>query len=460
MAASLAIARRRAAEACLPCAGIHCAPLAIERRVSAPAAHPVAGARLGVHHAPMARMRVLYAAGPGDVIGTHSHWARGDDDPGVPDVAYSWQFYETCHRLGAEGWIIAGRQDRARQHVGDLRLEHRPVPFASASGVLFHLGRILYTLGILLSAVRFRASLLVASGHGTHWFVYRLGRWLGVRVVPSLHNTLWPEAGTSRVNRQLLAMARPLFRRGCFAILSHPGACARQVAELTNGAHAPILPFQPWYRASAFSDVAPPPASRAPFRVLFVGRIERDKGIFDLLAVAHKLANEGRTDIEFDLCGAGSQLDLLRAMTAEAGLADRFRCHGRRDGEALRTMFSASHVVVVPTRPEFAEGFNAVVSEAVLAGRPVVTSRICPALDVVREAAIEVPPADVQGYARAIVLLSDDPAAYESRRQACRALRATLTDRDHSWGAALVRVTERLPVGPVGAASPSAVDRE
>jgi glycosyltransferase involved in cell wall biosynthesis len=181
------------------------------------------------------------------------------------------------------------------------------------------------------------------------------------------------------------------------------------------------------------SRVDPP----SPFRVLFVGRIERDKGVYDLLEIARQLEREGRRDIEFDVCGTGSVLAPLEADVTHARLGERFRLHGHARGAALRERFARSHVVVVPTRSTFNEGFNAVVSEAVLSGRPVITSRVCPALGLVAEGAIEVEPDDVAGYRAAIERLCGDAALYAAKRDACGRLAAQFLDVRNSWGAGL-----------------------
>ena len=52
-------------------------------------------------------LRILYAAGPGDVIGTYNHWINRQDDPSQVSVTYSGQFYEVCCALDAEGYVIS-----------------------------------------------------------------------------------------------------------------------------------------------------------------------------------------------------------------------------------------------------------------------------------------------------------------------------------------------------------------
>ena len=100
-------------------------------------------------------------------------------------------------------------------------------------------------------------------------------------------------------------------------------------------------------------------------------------------------------------------------------------------------MFRDCHVLIVPTTTDFPEGFNQVVGEGILAGRPVITSSVCPALDYVREAVVEVPADDVSAYHDAILRLHDDLALYEQKRSASVALQGQFYDPKRGWAQAL-----------------------
>jgi len=94
-------------------------------------------------------------------------------------------------------------------------------------------------------------------------------------------------------------------------------------------------------------------------------------------------------------------------------------------------------MVVVPTTTAFGEGFNQVVVESVLAGRPVVTSVVCPARNYVSEAVVEVPPDEPGGYAQAILSLYQNAAVYEQKRAAGAQYEGQFYDKSNGWGAAL-----------------------
>jgi glycogen synthase len=227
------------------------------------------------------------------------------------------------------------------------------------------------------------------------------------------------------------------FGRRASAVLCVSEAIAEQIRPMINGRATPIIPFLPTYRRESFGDgfAAPPPAP--PFRVFYAGRIERNKGVFDLLEIARRFTVEGRTDIEFDLCGTGSALEPLRQAAIDAGVQSRFRCHGHSAQSFMREMYERCHVVIVPTTSDFVEGFNKVVAEGVLAGRPVVTSSVCPALEYVKEAVVEVPPDVAAGYAEAILRLRDDKALYDAKHSASAAARDQFYDSTRGWRAAL-----------------------
>lgn len=39
-------------------------------------------------------IKILYAAGPGDIVQTYKYWLNGVDDPSQVALTYSKQFYE------------------------------------------------------------------------------------------------------------------------------------------------------------------------------------------------------------------------------------------------------------------------------------------------------------------------------------------------------------------------------
>jgi len=383
-------------------------------------------------------LRVLYAAGPGDVMGTYHHWVEGQDDPSQVSITYSSQFYEVCRTLDAQAYVISSCPNKTILRDEQFTIEHRPLPLRSSSGFPYHWGQLWYGLRLIVSAIRFKSNVAVVADGTTHWFVLSLLARLGVKVIPSLHCVLWRKYIPQRtVEKVLLKLGRNLFANQCTAILTASDEISEQLTQLTEVQHLPLVPFLPTYRRTEFVGIGDPDENRSPFRVLFAGRIEPDKGVFDLLEIAKRFAAEGRQDISFDLCGSGSVLESLCLAAKQAGVDSSFVCHGHCNKPQMREMFNRTHAVIVPTKTDFVEGFNQVVVEGVLSGRPVVTSAVCPALSYVQDAVVEVPPNDIQEYGNALLKLCDDPTFYEEKRQSCLTLQEQFYDNSRSWGTRL-----------------------
>lgn len=386
------------------------------------------------------RLKLVYAAGPGNVIGTYLHWRDGREDPTQVARTYSGQFYDVVRELNAQALVISSHASGETVQDGDFRIEHRPIPLVKSSGVLYHVGQVSAALRLLWKAWRYRADVLVVQDSSCHWFPLRLAPLLGIRVIPTLHCALWCHGTTpGKVAQFFHRLAGPFFARSASRILAISVTITNQLDELTRGQHPQVLEFLPSYLGEQFAELQPPPEERTPFRVFFAGRIERNKGVFDLLEVAKRLDREGRTDIEFDLAGEGSSFVELKQAVAQSGemFIKRFRLHGQLQKEQMRELFSRSHVVIVPTTSSFSEGMNKVVVEGVLSGRPVITSRVSNALEYVGGAVFEVPPDDTQAYGDAILQLRDNRTLYDEKLVGCRAAQTQFYEPSRGWGAML-----------------------
>jgi glycogen(starch) synthase len=379
-------------------------------------------------------------------VATFRHWREGRDDPSQVAATYSGQFYDLCRSLAADAYAISSNPRRELLVDGAFRIRNRPPPLGAAAGPLSKLTHFWSALWMIGAALRFRADAVIIGDGTCYWFPLRLLPRLGIAVIPTLHCVFWGKKAQPQVGglqRMILKLNQPLWTRSALRILSASMDISRQVEELAAQHSRPIIEFLPTYPRGTFPDAAPPPQP-SPFRILFAGRIEANKGVYDLLELAKRLRASNQSPVVFELCGKGSALEDLQVQVRENTLGEHFRLHGHCDRQMMRRMFEECHVVIVPTTTQFVEGFNQVVVEGVLAGRPVITSEVCPALEYVRDAVVEVPPDDVDAYQRAIVTLRDNAALYEQKRQACGALQAQFYDRSRGWAAALAKALEPL----------------
>src|SRR5207249_4484327 len=127
--------------------------------------------------------------------------------------------------------------------------------------------------------------------------------------------------------------------------------------------------------------------------------------------------------VHLDMCGDGGALAQLGADVVRYGVQDSVTIHGHVKRPEMLDLLQTVQVVVVPTRSTFPEGLNQVVIEAVLARRPVVTSAVCPALELVAPAAVEAIADNSESYRTSIERLMDQPRFFSERVEAGASLR-------------------------------------
>ncbi len=391
-------------------------------------------------------LRIFYAIGPGDVVKSFGCWRDGKEMLAETSQTYSSQFFEFCRRHGHVGYALSSFHGAARADGGKITAENRPKSPGGA-GIRYHLAELRYGLSVVRSALRFRADAVIVDSGTSHWFVFSALKPFGVRVVGSLHNTVWPSGFPPRrlVQRLVLWTDGLFWRRFADGLLAVSPECERQVRQLAKRFDAPAEQYRAHYRIEDFANVPPaPPARQRPLRVLFAGRVERNKGVLDIVEMARQLERAGPGRVTFDICGTGQTDDALGAAVRDAGLEAVVRIRGRLNRPDLLAAYGASHLVIVPTRSDFIEGFAMVCAEAMLCGRPVVTSPVVPAAEVLADATLVARTDDPESYVQAIERVLADPALYERLAAACAGLARPFVDPGQSLAAALDRLFARM----------------
>ncbi len=130
--------------------------------------------------------------------------------------------------------------------------------------------------------------------------------------------------------------------------------------------------FAPGDRQAARERLGIPPEARV---VLAVGRIEPLKGLDILIRAIAEMSD--RSGVVLRIIGgddrATAEVERLRAIAAQVGVADAVQFLGPRPHEALVDDYAAADVVAVPS---FYESFGLVAVEAMASGVPVVASRV------------------------------------------------------------------------------------
>ena len=300
------------------------------------------------------RLRIVSAVGPGDAVKAHDDWELGVRTPSETSLTFTSHEFEAFAALNASFWIVSSHPRAAIKLVGDSRIENRPRP--EASGLAFHLSRARYAFSLLRSARAFRATHVIVDSGTTHWFCLMPFRLFGINVIPNLHNVLWV-VGQPRSRRLAHRVAHALdrlFWRGVSTALACSPACSKQIQQMSGG-RAKVTAYRAQFAAPDF-DGLPRPVLRPTddVRLMFAGRVEKNKGVFDLLAMARNL-NTGTRRYVFEVCGHGSAFDQLAEEAKRANLGDRFLMRGKLARVELLEVYARAHLVIVPTRADFTE---------------------------------------------------------------------------------------------------------
>lgn len=153
-------------------------------------------------------------------------------------------------------------------------------------------------------------------------------------------------------------------------------------------------------------------------RLLFVGRLEYEKGIQDAIAALPRIrrTHPGTT---LTIAGDGTQLGWLTDLARTHRVSRAVRFVGTLDHEHLLAELHAADAIVLPSRYE---PFGIIALEAAAAGTPVVASTAGGLGDAVVDGVTgsSFAPGDVAGLARAVRGVLDDPDGAQTRAVAAR----------------------------------------
>ncbi|WP_425408861.1 glycosyltransferase family 4 protein [Hyphococcus sp.] len=377
-------------------------------------------------------LRISYITGPGDVHGTYEYWLDGKLDPRVPTVAKTAMYYELCRKVSARCQLVADVQPgRAPHDEGDVRFDY--IPRARGGNAARYYWTSARRIKHALAEIRkFSPHFVVACtdfpGYGLP--LLKAG---GAKLIFSLHNTFWTKGAAALDRKEMLANAgRRRWLKSVDAALCTSLECERQFQELTNGE---IKTFRnmPQQRVPGFQ--REPQRRDGKRKLLYLGRTEKAKGVFDLLA-AYKNLCDTYDDIELVFAGDGHGAGALGEAISAMG-DPRVRYLGRLSAEDVFAQLQDTYLVVCPTRNAFKEGLALVVIEAAVYGVPSVMSTAVPASYLLPQSG-EVYEADsVEGLTASIDLFLKDRDFQLDRARLALAESRNFFKREQSWGSYL-----------------------
>lgn len=153
------------------------------------------------------------------------------------------------------------------------------------------------------------------------------------------------------------------------------------------------------------------------YRLLFVGRVEYRKGIFDLLEIANILKMKGLS-FNLDIIGGGDAFTEVKDFIDKNDLKTNINIHGLiSDKEKLKSLYDAADVFVFTSHDE---GFPRVLYEAMASGLPIFTTFVggIPGRMVNNENCFNIPLKDPIGAANIISknLIDSNKLQYIAKR--------------------------------------------
>jgi glycosyltransferase involved in cell wall biosynthesis len=156
----------------------------------------------------------------------------------------------------------------------------------------------------------------------------------------------------------------------------------------------------------------------APLRLVYVGRIAREKGLYETLQ-GLRLAHELGVDARLTIAGGGPEEPRLRRYAQALGIASRVSFAGPVFGDDKVKLLCGADVMVLAS---YSEGLPYALLEAMAAGIPVIATPVGAIPDVMSHGihGFIVPPRDGKTIAEALALLAGDRDRLSWMSRACR----------------------------------------
>jgi glycosyltransferase involved in cell wall biosynthesis len=206
------------------------------------------------------------------------------------------------------------------------------------------------------------------------WISYFVALILDIPIVHSRHNMV-PMANRSFIKKVVGVFERYIIRN-ISGVIVHGPFLYDQIKAF-NVKSGKLYEFDVGFRNLSDKSIDYFPDNEDIFDsvheryLLYVGRIERNKGVFDLLLAAKAAISNG-LKIKLVFVGDGADFFLLRKKVKCLRLDSNVILLGKKDRESTFRIIRSAFLVVCPTKSDFPEGRCMVAMEALVMGVPVV----------------------------------------------------------------------------------------
>lgn len=302
--------------------------------------------------------------------------------------------------------------------------------------------RILAFLKAFLLLLKFRPSRILCGTHGGMlWLSFLVAKLYSIPFVHSGHNSLlasecpWYKRVFAAIDKRCILCATAVICHGPYLSrqLSGMGVPSDRLFEFDIG-------FRDMLQESARKQEIAELNNLGKKYVLYVGRIEADKGVFDLLrACAPSLRKNSRIKLAY--IGEGSQLEQLHQRVRALGLTDAVILLGKVAHETVVCAIRKAKIVVTPTRNVFPEGRCMAAMESIFLKIPVIAPDSGPFPYLVRHGSngLLFETNSVEALREAILSVLGDDVLYSQLRKGAQESSKNLLDPPLTFSQAVQR---------------------
>ena len=162
---------------------------------------------------------------------------------------------------------------------------------------------------------------------------------------------------------------------------------------------------------------------KEPVQILFVGRLEKAKGVQRSLNIVERLVREG-IQVSLDLVGDGPQRAQFEQATAKLGISEFVKFHGWLPRTVLPTLYESAHFLLLPTSSS--EGWPKVLGEAMAYGVVPVSTNVSSIPQYLRrfETGRTFEPQDLEGFVGAFRWYAAHPEIW--KEESLRGMKAAV----------------------------------
>jgi glycosyltransferase involved in cell wall biosynthesis len=167
-----------------------------------------------------------------------------------------------------------------------------------------------------------------------------------------------------------------------------------------------------------FADFTPRSFRKERFNLAYIGRLVREKGIFEAVEAFSVLQRDGIDNISLSIAGAGPAEEELKRLVHSLGLEKHVEFRGTVRGTFKTQFWREADLLVFPT---YHEGLPYTLLESLAAGVPVITTHVGGIPEAVEDGVhgVFVEPRDPEALAGAIRTMLSDRERLRMMSEAC-----------------------------------------